>query len=84
MEGPIDIWEKPTARKSIWLPVGDNGLCGSVSSELPNYLIEHLKARHGLPFLSDNGFYLFQLPGSARTCCDPTSDKLSKKDTGWS
>jgi proteasome assembly chaperone (PAC2) family protein len=63
MEDAIELWEKPAADEIYmiagWRQWAD---AGSVSSELPNYLIEHLGARH-IGRLRSNNFYLFQLPG---------------------
>lgn len=64
MDKLVDLWEKPTA-KEIHMIVGWHQWAdaGSISSELPQYLIEHTNARK-IGELKSDGFYLFQLPGT--------------------
>ena len=63
MEDPIDLWEKPedgdTYMIAGWRQWAD---AGSVSSELPEYLVQRLGARQ-IGRLRSQQFYLFQLPG---------------------
>lgn len=63
MTDAVELWETPHAAEMYmiagWRQWAD---AGSVSSELPNYLIEKLPARE-IGRLRPDGFYLFQLPG---------------------
>lgn len=60
----IELWERPTASEVFmiagWHQWAD---AGNVSSRLPQYLIELTEARR-IGFLRDEGFYLFQVPGT--------------------
>jgi proteasome assembly chaperone (PAC2) family protein len=60
----VDLWEQPQSRNVCmvigWRQWAD---AGSVSSGLPEYLVEHTHARPIGRIYSD-GFYLFQLPGT--------------------
>jgi proteasome assembly chaperone (PAC2) family protein len=60
----VEIWEKPEAEEIYmlagWRQWAD---AGSVSSGLPQYLIEHNSA-HKIGEIRSGGFYLFQVPGT--------------------
>ena len=60
----VDLWEQPEAREMGmlvgWRQWAD---AGSVSSGLPEYLVEQTKARP-IGTIYPDGFYLFQLPGT--------------------
>lgn len=59
----ITLWEKPAPAKYMiagWRQWAD---AGSVSSGLPQYLIEHSQARK-IGEIKPAGFYLFQIPGT--------------------
>ena len=58
------IFERPAA-KDVYMLVGWRQWAdaGSVSSGLPQYLIEHHKA-HKIGEIDPSGFYLFQIPGT--------------------
>jgi predicted ATP-grasp superfamily ATP-dependent carboligase len=60
----FDIWEKPQAKKIImlvgWRQWAD---AGSISSKLPEYLIEKTNARK-IGEIHTDGYYLFQIPGT--------------------
>lgn len=60
----FEIWEKPQAKKIImlvgWRQWAD---AGSISSGLPEYLIEQTNARKIGEIYTD-GYYLFQIPGT--------------------
>jgi proteasome assembly chaperone (PAC2) family protein len=60
----LELWETPQA-KEIYMFAGWRQWAdaGSISSRLPLYLVEQLKARQ-IGKLKDDGFYLFQLPGT--------------------
>ena len=64
MAETVDLWELPSARKIFmvagWRQWADGG---SVSSGLPEYLIEHLDARE-IGQINPDGFYIFQFPGT--------------------
>lgn len=64
MDERLHFTELPTAREITllcgWRQWAD---AGSVSSELPRYLIEELEARK-IGELRPDGFYLFQIPGA--------------------
>lgn len=64
MNNQLELWEKPTARE-IYMIVGWQQWAdaGSISSELPQYLIEHTGARK-IGEIKPAGFYLFQIPGT--------------------
>lgn len=60
----VDLWEQPTARE-IFMVIGWRQWAdaGSVSSGLPEYLVELTSARQ-IGTIYPDGFYLFQLPGT--------------------
>lgn len=60
----VDLWEQPEA-KEIYMIAGWRQWAdaGSVSSGLPEYLVEHTHARQ-IGRIYPDGFYLFQLPGT--------------------
>lgn len=64
MNDLVELWEKPVAQKMYmiagWHQWAD---AGSISSGLPQYLIEKTGARKIGEIKSDN-FYLFQVPGT--------------------
>lgn len=64
MAEAVEIWEVPGAREITmlagWRQWAD---AGSVSSGLPEYLIQLTKARQ-IGTLSPHGFYIFQFPGT--------------------
>ena len=59
----VELWEKPTSGKYLiagWRQWAD---AGSVSSGLPQYLIQRTQAAK-IGTVKPDGFYLFQLPGA--------------------
>lgn len=64
MDDLVTLWEKPTAKEMFmiagWHQWAD---AGTISSELPQYLIEKLDARQ-IGEIAAYGFYLFQVPGT--------------------
>lgn len=62
MPETLDLWETPKADYMIagWRQWAD---AGSISSELPEYLIKQTDARQ-IGTLRPEGFYLFQIPGT--------------------
>jgi predicted ATP-grasp superfamily ATP-dependent carboligase len=64
MPDTVELWEQPQAEKMImiagWRQWADGG---SVSSGLPEYLIERLDARE-IGQIRPDGFYIFQFPGT--------------------
>jgi len=63
MNDLIELWEKPTAGQYLiagWHQWAD---AGSVSSALPQYLIDQTGARK-IGEIKPDGFYLFQIPGT--------------------
>jgi proteasome assembly chaperone (PAC2) family protein len=64
MPDALDLWEHPKAQQIYmlagWRQWAD---AGSVSSELPEYLIQQTKARP-IGTIRPDGFYLFQIPGT--------------------
>lgn len=60
-DGAVELWDRPHADYMIagWRQWADGG---SVSSGLPQYLIQQTKARK-IGRLRNDGFYLFQIPG---------------------
>jgi predicted ATP-grasp superfamily ATP-dependent carboligase len=64
MDSLLAIWEKPVAQEIYmiagWRQWAD---AGSISSGLPQYLIDHLGARK-IGMLKPGEFYLFQIPGT--------------------
>jgi len=62
MNDSVTIWEKPQAEQIYMLAGWEQWAdAGSVSSGLPQYLINHLRARK-IGELRPDGFYLFQIP----------------------
>ncbi len=64
MTNEVNLLERPTARE-IFMLVGWRQWAdaGSVSSGLPQYLVEHNQA-HKIGSIDPSGFYLFQIPGT--------------------
>jgi len=64
MSDAVELWEKPEA-KEIYLIAGWRQWAdaGSVSSGLPQYLLQQTKARQ-IGKIRPDGFYLFQIPGT--------------------
>ena len=64
MTDAVEIWETPKAREIYmlagWRQWAD---AGSISSGLPQYLIQQTGARH-IGSIRSDGFYLFQFPGT--------------------
>ena len=64
MPDAVDLWEKPEAQEIYmiagWRQWAD---AGSVSSGLPEYLIQQAHARQ-IGQIRPQGFYLFQIPGT--------------------
>ena len=64
MPDALELWEQPTARQITmlagWRQWAD---AGSVSSGLPQYLVQHADARR-IGTIRSDGFYLFQIPGT--------------------
>jgi len=64
MEELFEIWERPETKELNmiigWRQWAD---AGSISSELPQYLIKQTKARK-IGEIHSDGFYLFQFPGT--------------------
>jgi proteasome assembly chaperone (PAC2) family protein len=63
MSDLIELWEKPTPGKYMvagWYQWAD---AGSISSGLPQYLIDEAQARK-IGEIKPHGFYLFQIPGT--------------------
>ncbi|MCO5194263.1 MAG: PAC2 family protein [Anaerolineae bacterium] len=64
MSAAVNIWEMPQSAEITmlagWRQWAD---AGSISSGLPQYLIDHLDARK-IGDIRPNGFYLFQIPGT--------------------
>jgi proteasome assembly chaperone (PAC2) family protein len=64
MADEVDIWEKPESKEIFmiagWRQWAD---AGSVSSNLPEYLIKQTDARK-IGEIRPGGFYLFQIPGT--------------------
>lgn len=64
MSEAVEIWESPKAREIYmlagWRQWAD---AGSISSGLPQYLIQQTGARH-IGSIRSDGFYLFQFPGT--------------------
>jgi proteasome assembly chaperone (PAC2) family protein len=60
----VDLWEQPKAQ-NIYMVIGWRQWAdaGSVSSGLPEYLVNHTHARP-IGTIYPDGFYLFQLPGT--------------------
>ncbi len=59
-----ELWDAPTA-KDVFAVAGWEqwANAGSISSDLPQYLIERLEARH-IGRMKGDGFYLFQIPAT--------------------
>ena len=64
MDNLVELWEKPLAEE-IYMIVGWRQWAdaGSISSGLPQYLIEQTDARR-IGTIKSDGFYLFQIPGT--------------------
>jgi len=64
MANALDLQEKPQA-KTMYMLAGWHQWAdaGSISSGLPQYLVERTKARH-IGTIKPDGFYLFQFPGT--------------------
>ena len=64
MENPMELWDKPSAEE-MYMIIGWNQWAdaGSVSSALPQYLIEQMGAEK-IGEMNSDGFYLFQIPGT--------------------
>jgi len=64
MDELIELWERPTADE-IYMIVGWHQWAdaGSISSGLPQYLIDHTGARK-IGEIKPDGFYIFQIPGT--------------------
>ena len=64
MSDAVEIWERPEARQ-IYLIAGWRQWAdaGSISSGLPQYLIQQNQAR-AIGLIRPGGFYLFQIPGT--------------------
>ncbi len=64
MSESVEIWEKPESKEMYmlagWRQWAD---AGSISSGLPEYLVEQMKARK-IGQVRPDGFYLFQFPGT--------------------
>lgn len=64
MESAVELWERPQAEDMVmiagWRQWAD---AGSVSSGLPQYLIQRSQARR-IGAINPQGFYLFQIPGT--------------------
>ena len=64
MDELVEIWEKPTAAEIYmitgWRQWAD---AGSISSALPEYLVE-LTAARKIGEIKPGPFYLFQIPGT--------------------
>jgi proteasome assembly chaperone (PAC2) family protein len=64
MDDLVTLWERPAAKELFmiagWHQWAD---AGTISSELPQYLIEKLGARQ-IGEIAPYGFYLFQIPGT--------------------
>jgi proteasome assembly chaperone (PAC2) family protein len=64
MSDSVEFWEKPVAKEMFmlagWRQWAD---AGSISSGLPEYLVEQMKARK-IGQIRPDGFYLFQFPGT--------------------
>ncbi len=64
MSDAVEIWEKPVT-KALYMIAGWHQWAdaGSISSGLPQYLINQTKARK-IGKIKPDGFYLFQIPGT--------------------
>lgn len=64
MNNELVVFEEMPAAKEIYLIAGWRQWAdaGSISSGLPEYLVEHLGARR-IGEIRDDSFYLFQIPG---------------------
>ena len=64
MEDVLEIWERPAAREVVMIAGWDQWAdAGSISSELPPYLVEKTGAKK-IAQIRPEGFYLFQAPGT--------------------
>jgi proteasome assembly chaperone (PAC2) family protein len=64
MSEAVDLWERPQA-KEVYMIAGWRQWAdaGSISSGLPNYLVQQTNA-HQIGKIRSDGFYLFQIPGT--------------------
>jgi predicted ATP-grasp superfamily ATP-dependent carboligase len=64
MSEAVDLWERPQAEE-IYMIAGWHQWAdaGSISSGLPNYLVQQTNARK-IGRIKPDGFYLFQIPGT--------------------
>jgi proteasome assembly chaperone (PAC2) family protein len=64
MDDPLELWQQPVAEEIVmiagWRQWAD---AGSISSGLPQYLIDHTNARK-IGQIKPDEFYLFQVPGT--------------------
>lgn len=64
MDNLLELWEKPESEEKYmiagWRQWAD---AGSISSRLPQYLIDQTRARK-IGEIKPDGFYLFQIPGT--------------------
>jgi proteasome assembly chaperone (PAC2) family protein len=64
MDNIVKLWERPSAEEIYmiagWRQWAD---AGSISSGLPQYLVQHTEARK-IGEIEPDGFYLFQIPGT--------------------
>jgi proteasome assembly chaperone (PAC2) family protein len=64
MSDAAEIWERPQAEEMVmiagWRQWAD---AGSISSNLPHYLVQQMSARK-IGAIRPDGFYLFQIPGT--------------------
>ena len=64
MDDALEIWERPTAREVVMIAGWDQWAdAGSISSELPPYLVEKTGAKK-IAQIRPESFYLFQAPGT--------------------
>ena len=64
MAEPFEFWDAPAAEEVYALAGWDQWAnAGSVSSDLPSYLIKDLEAKH-IGRINCDGYYLFQLPAT--------------------
>ena len=64
MAQTFEIWDAPETAEVFAVAGWEQWAnAGSVSSDLPQYLVDHLEARR-IGRLLDNGHYLFQIPGT--------------------
>jgi proteasome assembly chaperone (PAC2) family protein len=63
MNDLVEIWEKPPAGQYLIAGWNQWADAGSISSALPQYLIDQTDARK-IARIGTDGFYLFQIPGT--------------------